>query len=129
VSTRVDRWVWAVRLYKTRGDATEACRGGHVRVDGTVAKPATAVAPGSRVEARVGGRLRVLEVVLPIEKRVGAAVAATCFLDHSPPVPPTDRTRVAERERGSGRPTKRERRDIDRLRGRCTEFRPGRGPS
>ena len=118
MGTRVDRWVWAVRLYKTRGDATEACRGGHVSVDGKVAKAATTVAPGARVEARVGGRTRVLEVVVPIEKRVGAAVAATCYLDHSPPAPPVDRTRVAERERGAGRPTKRERRDIDRLRGR-----------
>jgi len=118
MSTRVDRWVWAVRLYKTRGDATEACRGGHVSVDGKVAKAATPVAPGARVEARLGGRTRILEVVVPIEKRVGAAVAATCYLDHSPPVPPVDRTRVAERERGAGRPTKRERRDTDRLRGR-----------
>lgn len=116
--TRVDRWVWAVRLYKTRSDATDACKGGHVSVDGATAKPATTIAPGSRVAARVHGRTRVLEVVLPIEKRVGAAVAATCFIDHSPPEPAVDRTRVAERERGAGRPTKRERREIDRFRSR-----------
>ena len=116
--TRVDRWVCAVRLYKTRSDATDACRGGHVSVDGRVAKAATTVAPGSRVEARVHGRTRILEVVQPIEKRVGAAVAASCFLDHSPPEPVVDRTRVAERERGAGRPTKRERREIDRFRSR-----------
>lgn len=116
--TRVDRWVWAVRLYKTRSDATEACKGGHVSVDGATAKPATTIAVGSRVEARVHGRTRILEVVEPIEKRVGAAVAAGCFVDHSPPVPVVDRTRVAERERGAGRPTKRERREIDRFRSR-----------
>ena len=115
--TRVDRWVWAVRLYKTRADATEACKGGHVTVDGATAKPATGVAIGSRVEAKVGGRLRILEVTQVIEKRVGAAAAAGCFVDHSPPEPVVDRTRVAARERGAGRPTKRERRDIDRFRG------------
>ena len=115
--TRVDRWVWAVRLYKTRSDATEACKGGHVTVNGATAKPATTVGVGSRVEARVGGRLRVLEVVEVIEKRVGAALAAGCYVDHSPPEPVVDRTRVAARERGSGRPTKRERRETDRFRG------------
>lgn len=118
MSTRVDQWVWAVRLYKTRSEATAACRGGHVSVDGKVAKAATTVAAGTRVEARVHGRTRVLEVVVPIEKRVGAAVAAGCFLDHSPPEPTVERTATAERERGAGRPTKRERRDTDRLRGR-----------
>ena len=117
-STRVDRWVWAVRLWRTRTEATEACRGGHVSVDGKVAKPATAVGPGTRVEARVHGRRRILEVVQPIEKRVGAAAAAACFVDHTPPEPVVDRTRVAERERGAGRPTKRERRETDRLKGR-----------
>ena len=116
-ATRVDKWIWAVRLYKTRSDATEACKGGHVSVNGATAKPATTVAVGSRVEAKVGGRLRILEVTDVIEKRVGAAVAAACFVDHSPPEPVVDRTRVAVRERGAGRPTKRERRDIDRFRG------------
>ena len=52
-TTRVDQWVWAIRLYKTRADATDACKGGHVRVNGTSAKPATPVRIGDRVEARV----------------------------------------------------------------------------
>lgn len=61
-------------------------------------------------------RTRILEVVTIIEKRVGAAVAATCLIDHSPPVPVVKRLpRVFVRERGSGRPTKRERRELDRL--------------
>ncbi len=113
---RVDKWVWAIRLYKTRGDATDACRGGHVKVNGTSAKPATPVRVGDRVEARVHDVDRDVEVVELIEKRVGAAVAATCFVDHTPPPPEDDRVRVAERERGAGRPTKRERRQIDRFR-------------
>lgn len=115
-TVRVDRWAWAIRLYKTRGDATDACKGGHVRVNGATAKPATPVRPGDRVEARIHGVDRVVEVVSLIDKRVGAAVAATCYLDHTPPVPEVDRARVAPRERGSGRPTKRERRELDRWR-------------
>ncbi|MFZ6003698.1 MAG: RNA-binding S4 domain-containing protein [Actinomycetota bacterium] len=117
-TARVDRWTWAIRLYRTRGDATDACKGGHVRVNGVTAKPATLVRPGDRVEARIHGADRVVEVVSLIDKRVGASVAATCYVDHTPPVPEVDRVRVAPRERGSGRPTKRERRDLDRWRSR-----------
>lgn len=117
-STRVDKWVWAIRLFKTRADATDACRGGHVKVNGGSAKPATAVTAGDRVTVRVHGTDRDVEVVEVIDKRVGAAIAATCFIDHTPPPPEVDRTRVAERERGAGRPTKRERREIDRWRDR-----------
>jgi ribosome-associated heat shock protein Hsp15 len=116
-ATRVDRWVWAVRLYKTRAEATDACKGGHVSVNGRGAKPATPVAVGSTVEARARGRNRILEVTRVIDKRVGAAVAAGCYVDHTPPEPEQDRVRVADRERGSGRPTKRERRQLDRWRG------------
>ncbi|MEX2292949.1 MAG: RNA-binding S4 domain-containing protein [Acidimicrobiales bacterium] len=116
-TTRLDRWVWAVRLFKTRADATHACRGGHVDLNGKSAKPAAAVRVGDRVEARVHGVEKILEVVQVIDKRVGAAIAAECFIDHSPPVPEVDRTRVAARERGAGRPTKRERRETDRWRG------------
>jgi ribosome-associated heat shock protein Hsp15 len=114
--TRVDRWVWAIRLYRTRAEATDACKGGHVSVNGKTAKPATPVAVGSRVEAFAHGRRRSVEVTQVIDKRVGAAVAATCFIDHTPPEAPVDKVRVAPRERGAGRPTKRERREIDRFR-------------
>lgn len=115
-TTRVDRWVWAIRLYKTRADATDACRGGHVQVNGKPAKPASPVRVGDRVEARVHSVQRIVEVARVIDKRVGAALAAECFVDHTPPVPESDRVRVAERDRGAGRPTKRERREIDRWR-------------
>ena len=117
--TRLDRWLWAVRLYKTRSAATAACRGGHVRVNGVAAKPATPVRAGDRVEAVVGDRLRVLEVVQVIDKRVGAGVAGECLIDHSPPPPPRERVDpVFARDPGTGRPTKRERRRLDRLRER-----------
>lgn len=117
-TTRVDRWVWAIRLYKTRADATDGCRGGHVQVNGKTAKPAAPVRVGDRVEVRLHGADRIVEVTQVIDKRVGAAVAADCFIDHTPPTPEEDRTRIAERERGAGRPTKRERREIDRWRAR-----------
>ena len=115
-TTRVDVWLWAVRICKSRSAATAACRGGHVRVNRATAKASTPVKVGDRVEAFVE-RSRILEVVSVINKRVGAAVAATCFVDHSPPVPVVKRLpRVAVREPGSGRPTKRERRELDRFR-------------
>ena len=115
-TTRVDRWVWAVRAYKTRSDATEGCRGGHVKVNGATAKAAAPVRVGDRVSIRLEGTHRDLEVTRVIDKRVGAAVAVGCYIDHTPPVPAADRLRVAERERGAGRPTKRDRRALDRWR-------------
>ncbi len=112
----MDRWLWAVRLSKTRSDAAAACRGGHVKVNDRPAKPATAVAPGDEVRARVGDVVRVVEVVRVIQKRVGAADAVTCFLDRTPPPPPATAVPVARRDRGAGRPTKRERRVLDKFR-------------
>lgn len=70
--TRIDRWLCAVRLVKTRPLATQLCEGGHVRVNGTPAKPSTKIRAGDRVEARIADRERVVEVVRPIESRVGA---------------------------------------------------------
>jgi ribosome-associated heat shock protein Hsp15 len=115
-STRVDRWLWAVRLTKTRPDAAAACRGGHVRVNDRPAKPATTVSPGDTVDARIGDRTRVVEVTRVIQKRVGAADAVTCYLDRSPAPPTTPNVPVAVRDRGAGRPTKRDRRRLDRWR-------------
>src|SRR4051812_40376171 len=118
---RVDRWVWAVRLYKTRSAATTACRGGHVRVNGRPAKPAAPVRAGDRVEATVGQRRRILEVVKAIDTRVGAAVAAECLVDLTPPEVRAADPRadgVPIRDRGAGRPTKKDRRTLDRHRGR-----------
>jgi ribosome-associated heat shock protein Hsp15 len=115
--TRVDSWLWAVRMTPTRSVATDACRGGHVRVNGSPAKAATPVRVGDRVEARLAGRPRVLEVVRLLDKRVGAPVAVECYVDHSPPPPPrAEAPPTFRRERGTGRPTKRDRRQIDRFR-------------
>jgi len=90
-----------------------------VKVNGKTAKPATAVKVGDRVEAYVHDRERILEVTTVIAKRVGAQLAVECFVDHSPPPPsPETEATVFQRERGAGRPTKKDRRDLDRLRGR-----------
>lgn len=118
-STRIDRWLWAVRVYKTRTDANAACAGGHVEIGGRTVKPAQKVNVGDRVTARIGQRERVLEVTALIDKRVGASTAAECFVDHSPPPPERGPEPLfATRERGAGRPTKRERRQLDRTFGR-----------
>lgn len=118
-ATRVDQWLWAVRVFKTRSLATAACRGGHVKVNGERAKPSSPIRVGDRVETRAHDRDRVLEVVEDIDKRVGAAVAGGCYIDHSPPPTPAERVpRLFSRTMGSGRPTKRDRRRTDRLRGR-----------
>lgn len=112
-------WLWAARLTPTRSAATDLCRGGHVTVNGASVKPASSVKQGDRIEARIAQRVRIVEVVQVLTKRVGAPVAATCFIDHSPPVEPSDgfaRIPVFQRDRGTGRPTKADRRKLDRLR-------------
>ena len=118
-AARVDAWLWAVRVYKTRSAATTACRAGHVRVNGDRAKAAQPVRPGDELRVRIAGFDRILIVKLPITKRVGAALAAEAADDRTPPPPPRELTAfVPMRDRGAGRPTKRERRDLDKLRGR-----------
>ncbi|MDU0968990.1 MAG: RNA-binding S4 domain-containing protein [Actinomycetaceae bacterium] len=118
-SVRVDRWVWAVRQYKTRSAATTACRAGHVAINRQVAKASAPVKVGDRVRVRIGGFDKDLEVVKLLDKRVGAPVAQTAYVDHTPPRLP----RIAVpapivRDKGAGRPTKKERRELDRLMGR-----------
>jgi ribosome-associated heat shock protein Hsp15 len=113
---RLDVWLWSVRLTPTRSVATELCRSERVKLNASPAKAAAAVKVGDRIEARIAKRERIVEVVQLINKRVGAPIAATCFVDHSPLVvlgaePPM------RRDRGAGRPTKRDRRQIERLQG------------
>lgn len=118
-TTRVDSWLWAVRLAKTRSAATTACRAGHVRVNGERAKAAQPVRIGDEVRIRVAGFDRTVVVSRLLAKRVGASVAAECYVDKTPPPPPREAVAIAPvRERGAGRPTKRERRELDRLRDR-----------
>jgi ribosome-associated heat shock protein Hsp15 len=116
-TTRVDRWLCAVRLHTTRTAASDACLGGHVTVNDRSAKPSTPVRIGDRVRTRVGQRERIVEVVRVIDKRVGPKVAVECLIDHSPPYEPEDYLPpLFVRDRGSGRPTKKDRRDMNKLR-------------
>jgi ribosome-associated heat shock protein Hsp15 len=118
-TARIDQWLWSVRLTKTRADAATACRSGHVTVNGRTAKPSTPVKVGDRIVARLQQRERILDVVTVIVKRVGAAVSVACYVDHSLPIPERESTPpIFERDRGAGRPTKRDRRQLDKLRGR-----------
>ena len=118
VSARVDSWTWAVRLFKTRSLATAACRAGHVRVNGDRAKSAQPVRIGDEVRVRTAGFDRILIVSRVVTKRVGAPAAVDCFVDKTPPPPPREEVALLPmRDRGAGRPTKRERRDIEQLRG------------
>lgn len=116
---RIDAWLWAVRQYKTRSAATAACRAGHVRLNGERVKAAQAVRPGDEVRVRIAGFDRQLIVRRTIAKRVSAPLAAEAAEDRTPPPPPrAELPATIVRDRGAGRPTKRERRDLDRLRGR-----------
>lgn len=116
--TRLDVWLWSVRLFRTRSSATDAVRGGHVRLNGDPVKPARLVKPGDRVTVKEPGWVREFEVVELLNKRVGAKVAVEAYRDHSGERPAHLSAPVARRDRGAGRPTKRDRREIDRLMGR-----------
>ncbi|MFF5627070.1 MULTISPECIES: RNA-binding S4 domain-containing protein [unclassified Microbacterium] len=115
-SARVDSWLWAIRVYKTRSAATTACRAGHVRLNGDKVKAAQAVRIGDELRIRISGFDRILIVRQLLVKRVGAPVAALAYEDRTPEREP--QAALGLRDRGAGRPTKRERREIDRLRGR-----------
>jgi ribosome-associated heat shock protein Hsp15 len=118
-TVRVDSWIWSVRLTKSRSMAADACRGGHVKVNNESVKPSHLLRVGDEVRVRQDQRERVVVVSKLISKRVGAPAAAECYVDNSPPPPPRELfVAVGVRDRGAGRPTKRDRRDMDRLRGR-----------
>ncbi len=87
--TRIDVWLWSVRVYKSRSLATAAVKGGHIRLNGDPVKPSHAVKPGDTVTVHTPGWDRVLQVINPITKRVGAKLAVEAYEDLSAPDPPT----------------------------------------
>ncbi len=103
-AVRVDSWLWAVRVYKTRSAATTACRAGHVRVNGDKAKAAQQVRPGDELRVRIAGFDRILVVRQTITKRVGAPLAAVAAEDRTPEREPA--AQLAVRDRGAGTVTK-----------------------
>lgn len=116
-SVRIDRWLSAARIFKSRTQAAESCTGGHVRVNDARVKPNHGVRVGDSLEVRRGERLRVLEVLALADKRQSPPAARALYEDHSPP-PPARPAPAGRREPGMGRPTKRDRRRLGRLRGR-----------
>jgi len=120
ISQRLDKWLWYARLIKSRTLAARLVEDGKIRVNRErVDKPAHQVKPGDVLTASVHERVRILKVLAPGVRRGPAAEAACLYEDLTPPpavdaIKPSDQ-RMARREPGSGRPTKRERRQTDRL--------------
>jgi ribosome-associated heat shock protein Hsp15 len=114
-SVRIDRWLCATRLYKSRSLSQQACTGGLVKVNGATVRPSHPVRAGDEVCAEAPRGLVVWQIKALADKRLSATLAAALYEDHSPPPPPREEA-VAPRARGAGRPTKAERRALDRLR-------------
>ena len=119
---RVDKWLWAVRIFKSRSISNKACKDGDVKKDGDKLKPAQTVEAGDEIQVRKNGFDLNLKVVKLIQKRVGAPIARECYEDLTPEEEYHkyeawyNRKKPGEfRVKGSGRPTKKDRREIDRL--------------
>lgn len=118
-AVRIDRWLWAARVFKSRSLAADACDGGKVEVNDISAKPHKLVRPGDLIRVTLERGRRQLRVQELSECRGPASVARELYEDLTPAPPPGEAERPrGMREPGSGRPTKRDRREIDRWRGR-----------
>ena len=113
---RIDHWLKLVCLFKHRGDATEACKGGTVKLNDQRVKPAASVKPGDVIEWMQGDRVRRVIVSALPETQASKESAKAMYVDESPAYEKQPVEMVVFRERGSGRPTKRDRRDIEKLR-------------
>ena len=116
-SLRIDKWLWAARFFKTRSLASAACAGGKVDVNDGAAKPARPLRAGDMVQVTLPhGRRRIVKVLALDDRRGSAPIAQALYEDLTPPEPPRARQAPPPyRAAGAGRPTKRERRDLDRL--------------
>ena len=118
--TRIDKYLWAIRAFKTRSEATEACKGGKVKVAGVPAKPSRAVQPGDVIQLRKGVVTYTYKVLRPLENRVGAKLVPD-YAENLTPEEEMEKLKApvesffVTRDRGSGRPTKKDRREIEQL--------------
>ncbi len=116
--TRIDKFLWAIRAFKTRTDATDACKGGKVKVAGVNAKPSKEVKPGDVLTVKKGSVTYTYKVLQPLERRVGAKLVPEYALNLTPAAEleklraPVE-TFFITRDRGAGRPTKKDRREIE----------------
>lgn len=117
---RIDKWLWAVRIFKTRNQAGEACRGGRVSIDGQVVKPSREVHAGDEVVIRLKTFTKTVLVKSPLKNRVGAKLVDE-FMEDITPAEEYEKLKLQKevnyeyRQRGTGRPTKKHRRLIERL--------------
>jgi len=119
---RIDKWLWAVRLYKTRSQAAEACKSGKVRIEGQHVKASRAVNEGDVIEVHSGGMVKKVKVMKVVKNRVGARLVPDLMEDLTPPeelerIEMTRKVNFEKRDHGIGRPTKKERRIIEKLKG------------
>lgn len=117
---RIDKWLWAVRLFKTRSAAASACTSGHVKIDGQTVKPSRAVKIGDLISAQVGEICRQGKIVGLLEQRVGAKLVPQYFEDQTPPAELEKRSTAQTppffvRSKGAGRSAKKERRTLERF--------------
>ena len=117
---RIDKWLWAVRLFKTRSQATDACRGGKVKIDGHNVKPSREVNIDDVIEIQLGAIKKTIKVLQIIKNRVAAKLVPDLAEDQTPAeeyerLDMQRQLNHERREHGIGRPTKKDRRDIDRL--------------
>ncbi|MEE4286023.1 MAG: RNA-binding S4 domain-containing protein [Mariniphaga sp.] len=117
-SVRIDKWLWAVRVFKTRSQATEACKKGRVEIGDLPVKPSREVHPGDVVKVRKPPLTRSFKVLMLAEKRMSAKLATGFVEDVTPPeefeiLEMQKQMNWNSRERGAGRPTKKERRKLD----------------
>ncbi len=115
---RIDKWLWAVRLYKTRSQATEACKKGHVSIGDLPVKASRDVRVGEVVQVRKAPITRSFEVLALTGKRMGAKLVSDFLKDVTPAeelevLEMQKHMRWSDREKGTGRPTKKDRRDLD----------------
>ncbi len=115
---RLDKWLWAARIFKTRSLAADACKNGRVAINGAQAKPARTVKPGDEVSVRKPPVTYTFRVLQTIEKRVGAKLLPDVLENITPPeqyelLEMSHISGFVNRARGTGRPTKKERRDLD----------------
>ena len=119
---RIDKWLWAVRIFKSRTLSGDVVRANKVKINEALAKPSTGVQVGDKVQVLRNGFQMEYEVLRLIDKRVGAPIAVTCYNDLTPPEELTKfkdwftgKANGERREKGAGRPTKRERRELDQF--------------
>lgn len=115
---RIDKWMWAARIFKTRTIAAEACKKGRISINGAQAKPARTVKPGDVVQVRKPPVTYSFKVLQAIEKRVGAKLVPEVMENVTTPdqyelLEMSKISGFVDRARGTGRPTKKERRDLD----------------